>query len=119
MAKQTNPTPAPERASTPDVTFSFLTREGAPERLVCEAEVVFPSTAGILAGLKLVGFSLWKSPEGEIYVTFPSRAFGAGQERRFFDYLRPVDGGAAATKALKEAIVAAYKAQLASEDSGA
>jgi hypothetical protein len=46
-------------------------------------------------------------------VTFPSRAFGAGQERRFFDYLRPVDGGAAA-KALKEAIIAAYKAQAAS-----
>jgi hypothetical protein len=81
---------------------------------VCEAEVVFPQAAGILAGLKLVGFSLWSSPEGEIYVTFPSRAFGAGQERRYFDYLRSVDGGAAATKALKEAMVAAYKAHAAS-----
>jgi hypothetical protein len=78
MAKQTNPTPAPERASTSDVTFNFVSREGGPERLVCEVEVVFPSTAGILAGLKLAGFSLWRSPEGEIYVTFPSRAFGAG-----------------------------------------
>ncbi len=78
-------------------------------------ELVFPST-GILAGLKLVGFSLWKSPEGEIYVTFPSRAFGAGSERRFFDYLRSVEGNAAATKALKEAIIAAYKAQAASGD---
>ncbi len=47
-------------------------------------------------------------------MTFPSRAFGAGQERRFFDYLRSVDGSAAATKALKEAILAAYKAQAAS-----
>ena len=62
MAKQTNPTPAPERASTSDVTFNFVSREGGPERLVSEAEVVFPSTAGILAGLKLVGFSLWRSP---------------------------------------------------------
>jgi hypothetical protein len=35
-------------------------------------------------------------------VTFPSRAFGAGEERRFFDYLRPVDGGGAAAKVLKE-----------------
>jgi hypothetical protein len=113
MAKQTNPTPAPERASTSDITFSFVSREGGPERLVCEAELVFPAT-GILAGLKLVGFSLWRSPEGEIYVTFPSRAFGAGNERRFFDYLRPVNGGGAAAKALKEAIVAAYKAQPAS-----
>jgi len=109
MAKQTNPTPAPDRASTSDVTFTFVSREDGPERLVSEAELVFSST-GILAGLKLVGFSLWKSPEGEIYVTFPSRAFGAGQERRFFDYLRPVNGGGAAAKALKEAIIAAYNA---------
>ncbi len=114
MAKQTNPTPAPERACTSDVTFNFVNREGGPERLVCEAEVVFPSTAGILAGLKLVGFSLWRSPEGKIYVTFPSRAFGAGQERRYFDYPRPVDGGSGAAKALKEVMVAAYKAQAGS-----
>ncbi len=58
MAKHTNPIPAPERASTPDVTLNFVNREGGPELLVCEAEVVFPSTAGIVAGLKLVGFSL-------------------------------------------------------------
>jgi hypothetical protein len=49
-------------------------------------------------------------------VTFPSRAFGTGNERRFFDYLRPVNGGGAAAKALKEAIVAAYKAQAPSGD---
>jgi len=95
MAKETNPAPAPEMASTSDVTFTFVSREDGPERLVCEAALVFPST-GILAGLKLVGFSLWRSPEGEIYVTFPSRAFGAGQERRFFENLRSVDGTAAA-----------------------
>jgi hypothetical protein len=57
-----------------------------------------------------VGFSLWRSPEGEIDVTFPSRAFGAGNERRSFDYLRRVNGGGAAAKALKEAIVAVYRA---------
>jgi hypothetical protein len=113
MAKKTNHTPAPEALST-DVTFNFVQREGGPERLVSEAELVFPATAGILAGLKLVGFSLWKSPEGEIYVTFPSRAFGAGSERRYFDFLRPIEGGNGAAKTLKEAIVAAYKAQAAS-----
>ena len=66
MAKQTNPTPAPERASTSDVTFTFVSREGGPERLVCEAELMFPQTAGILGGLKLVGFSLWRSPESDL-----------------------------------------------------
>ncbi len=52
------------------------------ERPVTEAEVHFEE--GPLAGAKLVGFCLWKSPEGEVYVTFPSRAFGAGSERRLW-----------------------------------
>ena len=81
------------RLPTSDVRIVFVERENSPERLVCEAELVFGS--GLLAGMKLVGFSLWKSPEGELYVTFPSRAFGAGSERRFFDFLRSVEGDAA------------------------
>src|SRR5262245_61398239 len=51
MAKQTNPTPAPERASTSDVTFTFVSREDGPERLVSEVELVFPST-GILSSAR-------------------------------------------------------------------
>jgi hypothetical protein len=89
--------------------INFTQREDGPERLVCEAEILFDEPA--LLGLKLVGFSLWKSPEGEIYVTFPSRAFGAGSERRFFDYLRSVEGDAAPVKALKQVIVDAYREQ--------
>jgi len=79
----------------------FVERDNAPERLVCEAEVVFEAEAGPLAGMKLVGFSLWRSPEGEVYVTFPSRAFGSGTERRFFDFLRSVEGTAADAKRVK------------------
>ncbi len=59
----------------------FQTRENGPERLVTEAEIHFDQE-GPLTGARLVGFCLWKSPDGEIYVTFPSRAFGAGAERR-------------------------------------
>lgn len=80
----------------------FVERKDGPERLVCEAEIHFDDpkddkTPGVradnpLAGMKLIGFCLWRSPEGEIYVTFPSRAFGAGESRRFFDYLRSVEG---------------------------
>jgi hypothetical protein len=79
----------------------FVERDNAPERLVCEAEVVFEAEAGPLAGMKLVGFSLWRSPEGEVYVTFPSRAFGTGTERRFFDFLRSVEGTSADAKRVK------------------
>lgn len=85
----------------------FMVRENGPERLVSEAEVCFEE--GPLAGTKLVGFSLWQSADGEIYVTFPSRAFGAGSERRYFDYLRSVEGTADAVKAVKAWIVAEYR----------
>ena len=91
-------------------TFNFIQRENGPDRLATEVELNFEADG--LTGLKLVGFCIWKSPEGEFYVTFPSRAFGAGNERRYFDYIRGVDGGNGATKALKEAILEAYKAHL-------
>ena len=89
------------------IQVQFVARENGPERLVCEAEVIFED--GPLAGTKLVGFSLWKSAEGEIYVTFPSRAFGAGSERRYFDYLRSVEGTADAIKAVKAWILDEYR----------
>ena len=86
----------------------FVARENGPERLVTEAEIQFGDD-GPLAGTKLVGFCLWKSPEGEIYVTFPSRAFGAGNERRYFDYLRAVDGSGETVKRVKAWILDEYR----------
>jgi len=85
----------------------FVERENGPERLVCEAEVLFEEEP--LAGMKLVGFSLWRSPEGEVYVTFPARAFGAGGERRYFDYLRSVEGTPADGKKVKAWILEEYR----------
>ena len=85
----------------------FVARENGPERLVTEAEIIFDD--GPLAGAKLVGFSLWRSPEGEVYVTFPSRAFGAGNERRYFDYLRAVDASSEAVKRVKTWILEEYR----------
>jgi len=86
----------------------FVDKENGPERLVCEAEVLFDEV-GPLAGMKLVGFSLWRSPEGEVYVTFPSRAFGVGSERRFFDYLRSIEGSAQDAKRVKAWILEEYR----------
>jgi len=88
---------------------NFVTRESAPERLVCEAEVLFETEADPLAGMKLVGFSLWRSPEGEVYVTFPSRAFGVGNERRFFDYLRSIEGNGLDAKRVKAWILDEFR----------
>ena len=85
----------------------FVAREGGPERLVTEAEVLFDE--GPLAGTKLVGFCLWRSPEGEVYVTFPSRAFGTGSERRYFDYLRAIDPTAETIKRVKAWVLDEYR----------
>jgi hypothetical protein len=88
----------------------FVERPNGPERLVCEAEVLFDEV-GPLGGMKLVGFSVWRSPEGEFYVTFPSRAFGVGNERRYFDFLRSIEGAAADGKRVKSWILAEYSSQ--------
>jgi hypothetical protein len=85
----------------------FVHKESGPERLVCEAEVLFDEEP--LAGMKLVGFSLWRSAEGEVYVTFPSRAFGAGSDRRYFDYLRSTEGAGADVKKVKAWILDEYR----------
>jgi hypothetical protein len=85
----------------------FVERESRPERLVCEAEIHFEE--GALAGARLVGFSLWRSPEGEVFVTFPARALGVGSERRYFDYLRAVDGDTEAVKRVKAWILDEYR----------
>jgi hypothetical protein len=87
----------------------FVSRDNGPERLVCEAELLF-DPEGPLEGMKLVGFSLWRDAEGEVFVTFPSRAFGAGNERRYFDYLRSADGAGGETKRLKSWILEEYRA---------
>ena len=73
----------------------FVEQENGPERLVCEAEIVFENE-GPLSGTKLVGFSLWRSPDGSVYVTFPSRAFGAGSERRLWRGRCYAESGASA-----------------------
>ncbi|HEV8253686.1 MAG TPA: hypothetical protein VGQ78_02940 [Vicinamibacteria bacterium] len=88
----------------------FVQKENGPERLVCEAEVLFDGESGPLAGTKLVGFSVWRGPEGDLYVTFPSRAFGVGGERRYFDFLRSADGTTTDTKKVKAWILEEYRA---------
>ena len=89
------------------VQVHFISRVNGPERLVTEAELHFDD--GPLAGMRLVGFSLWRSTEGELYVTFPSRAFGAGSERRYFEYLRAIDSDAETVKRVKAWILDEYR----------
>ena len=86
----------------------FVAKENGPERLVCDAQVLFDEP-GPLYGTKLVGFSLWRSVDGDVYVTFPSRAFGAGNERKYFDYLRSIDGASDAVRNVKDWILVEFR----------
>jgi len=86
----------------------FVEKVNGPERLVCDAEILFDEDP--LSGMKLVGFSLWRSTDGDVYVTFPSRAFGAGTERKYFDYLRSAEGLSAEVKRVKDWILGEYRA---------
>jgi hypothetical protein len=88
----------------------FVQKENGPERLVCDAELHFDGESGPLAGTKLVGFSVWRGPEGDLYVTFPSRAFGVGGERKYFDFLRSADGTTSDTRKVKAWILEEYRA---------
>jgi len=89
----------------------FVEKVNGPERLVCDAEILFDE--GPLVGMKLVGFSLWRSADGDVYVTFPSRAFGTGTERKYFDYLRSAEGLTAEVKRVKDWVLGEYRASRA------
>ena len=91
----------------------FVAKENGPERLVCDAEVLFGEDAGPLSGMKLVGFSLWRTADGDVYVTFPSRAFGVGNERKYYDYLRSVEAASGEVKRVKDWILDQYRASQA------
>lgn len=85
----------------------FVEKANGPERLVSDAEILFDE--GPLAGMKLVGFSVWRSAEGDLYVTFPSRAFGTATERKYFDYLRTTEPGAAGSRKVKDWMLEEYR----------
>ena len=87
----------------------FTHRDDGPERLLAEAELHFGDDAGPLAGLKLVGFCLWRGADGVARVTVPARAYTSGDERRFFDLVRAQDGSGESVKALKAHILEAHK----------
>ncbi len=89
--------------------MQFVERPDAPERLVCDGELLFDGS-GPLEGMKLVGFSLWRGADGEVRVTFPARAFGAAEQRRFFDFLRSTQGQTDDVRRVKAWILDEFRA---------
>lgn len=81
--------------------------KGNPPGKLANAELHF--SEGALAGLKLVGFSVWEGRVGgSRNVTFPARTFAVNGSRRSFSLLRPITDVTAQNK-LREMILEAFQ----------
>jgi hypothetical protein len=79
---------------------------GNPPGKLADAELHF--TDGPLAGLKLIGFSIWERRGGSgRNVTFPARSYSVNGERRSFALLRPIVD-TTAQNGVRELILAAF-----------
>jgi hypothetical protein len=77
-----------------------------PACKLADAELHFGESP--LAGLKLIGFSIWERRGGNgRNVTFPARQYSINGERRSFALLRPVVD-TTAQNAVRERILEAY-----------
>jgi hypothetical protein len=82
--------------------------KGNPPGKLTDVELHF--TEGPLAGLKLIGFSIWERRGGSgRNVTFPARQYSINGERRSFALLRPIVDATAQERILDA--YAEYEAQ--------
>ena len=81
--------------------------KGNPVGKLADAELHFGGQSP-LAGLKLIGFSIWERRGGNgRNVTFPARSYAINGERRSFALLRPVVD-TTAQEAVRERVLEAY-----------
>ena len=80
--------------------------KGNPPGKLADAELHFDD--GPLAGLKLIGFSIWERRGGNgRNVTFPARSYAVNGERRSFALLRPIVD-TSAQNAIRELVIDAF-----------
>ena len=81
--------------------------KGNPPGKLADAELHFGGESP-LAGLKLIGFSIWERRGGNgRNVTFPARSYVVNGDRRAFALLRPIVDTTAQT-AVRDLILDAY-----------
>ncbi len=91
------------------ITVRIISNDkGSPVGKLADAELHF--TEGPLAGLKLIGFSIWERRNGAgRNVTFPARQYSVNGERRSFALLRPLTDTAAQDR-IRDLVLEAYAA---------
>jgi hypothetical protein len=83
--------------------------QGKPAGKLADAEIHF--IGGELAGLKLVGFTIWERRDGNgRRVTFPGRPLIVHGDKRNFALLRAIDDPQAQNR-VRELVLRAYDAQ--------
>lgn len=88
----------------------ILTDTSYPGKLA-DAELHFTAEDGpALAGMKLVGFTVWERRSGGYNVTFPSRSYTSHGVKRNFALLRPIADEAGDN--LSNLIIQAYRDEL-------
>lgn len=88
------------------ITVKIIPSSNPPGRLA-EAELHFED--GPLAGMKLIGFSVWERRGGSgKNVTFPARTYAVNGERRSFSLLRPAKEPDA-SNGVRDLILQAYE----------
>jgi hypothetical protein len=81
--------------------------KGNPAGKLADAELHFGGQSP-LAGLKLIGFSIWERRGGNgRNVTFPARSYVINGDRRSFALLRPIVD-TTAQEAVRERVLEAY-----------
>ncbi len=85
--------------------------KGNPPGKLADAALHFDISDGLyLAGLQLIGFSIWERRTGNgRNVTFPARQYSVNGERRSFALLRPI-ADVTAQEGIRQAILDAYAA---------
>ncbi len=88
---------------------------------LADVELHFEASDGLLAGLRLIGFSVWERRGGGLNVTFPARSYAVNGERRSFALLRPSYSAPAnlqASDRMRDAILDAYRELEAADRAG-
>jgi hypothetical protein len=87
------------------VTIVPNDKQNPPAKLA-DAELHF--TDGDLAGLKLIGFSIWeRGTGGGRNVTFPARQYAVNGEKRSYALLRPI-ADISAQERIRDLVLQAY-----------
>jgi hypothetical protein len=96
--------------TTDDMTITITANDrGNPPGKLADVELHFHGESP-LAGLKLIGFSVWERRGGTgRNVTFPARAYSVNGERRSFALLRPIVDATAHNR-IRDGILEAYAA---------